>query len=126
MTSSMKTYLWRLGAAFVVYALFLIGSIVLLVNNPDASWRIPVALAPMAPALCILWAVIRGIAEMDELQRRIQLEGLAFGFGGTAIVTFSYGFLENVGFPQLSMFVVWPVMAALWILGLRLATRRYR
>ena len=126
MTSSMKTYLWRLGAAFVVYALFLIGSIVLLVNNPDASWRIPVALSPMAPALCILWAVIRGIAEMDELQRRIQLEGLAFGFGGTAIVTLSYGFLQNVGFPPLSMFVVWPVMAVLWILGLRLATRRYR
>ena len=30
----------------------------------------------------------------DELQQRITLEALSFAFGGTFVVTFSYGFLQ--------------------------------
>jgi hypothetical protein len=63
---------------------------------------------------------------MDELQRRIQLEALALASDGTALLTFSYGFLENVGFPHLSLFWVLPLMCALWGLGAGVAGRKYR
>jgi hypothetical protein len=63
---------------------------------------------------------------MDELQMRIQFEALGFAFAGTAILTFSYGFLEGLGYPKLSMFMVWPILAVLWVVGLVLARRRYQ
>ena len=72
------------------------------------------------------WVILRELRRMDELQRRIQLEALGFAFAGTALLTFSYGFLEGLGYPRLSMFTVWPVMAALWIVGLLMARRRYQ
>ena len=63
---------------------------------------------------------------MDELQRRIQFEGLALAFGATSLLTFSYGFLENVGFPQVSWVFIAPLMIALWGLGCAWAGRSYR
>jgi hypothetical protein len=62
---------------------------------------------------------------MDELQRRIHLNAVGFGFGATAIITFTYGFLELVGFPAISYIWVLPLMTALWGVGAVVATRRY-
>jgi hypothetical protein len=62
---------------------------------------------------------------MDELQRKLQFEALALAFAGTALLTFGYGFLEGVGLPRLSMFVVWPLMAALWVVGVFIGRVRY-
>jgi hypothetical protein len=83
------------------------------------------ALLPMVPGAGVCWAVLRQLRRMDELQRRLQLEALACAFAGTALITFSYGFLENVGFPRVSMFTVWPLMGTLWIGGLYFCRRRY-
>ena len=47
-------------------------------------------------------------------------------FAGTAVLTFSYGFLENVGFPPLNTFMIWPLMAMLWLLGQGVSRLRYR
>ena len=44
---------------------------------------------------------------------------------GTALLTFTYGFLETTGFPKLSMFFVWPLMGAFWVIGCVLGLRRY-
>lgn len=63
---------------------------------------------------------------MDELQRRIQLEGIAFAAGGAAILIFAYGFLESAGLPRLSLIWVFPLIVALWGLGLALASARHR
>lgn len=80
----------------------------------------------MIPAATMAWGILRELRRMDELQLRIQLEALGFSFAGTAILTFSYGFLEGLGYPRLSMFTVWPILATPWIVGLVLARRRYR
>ena len=69
---------------------------------------------------------MRFFHNMDELQRRIQLEGFAFSFAVTGVVTFSYGCLVNVGFPTISWVYVFPLMIALWGIGTGIATRRYR
>jgi hypothetical protein len=110
----------------LAYCIVLPVSIVIIQANPHAAWRVPVALAPVIPAAVALWAYVRFLNRMDELQRRIQLEALALASGGTALLTFSYGFLENVGFPQLSLIWVLPLMVALWGLGTSVAGRKYR
>ena len=63
---------------------------------------------------------------MVAYQGQVQFQALGFSFAGTAILTFSYGFLEGLGYPRLSMFSVWPILAVLWIVGLLLARRRYQ
>jgi hypothetical protein len=123
---SNRIYFREFFTAIAAYILTLFISINLINTNNAAWWRYIIALLPMIPAVFVLRAVIRQLARMDELQRNIQLEALAFAFGATAILTFSYGFLERVGLPELSMFFVWPVMAVLWIIGLAIANRKYQ
>ena len=122
-----KRYLKELSTTMVVYGVMLVGSIELLTHIDVARpWRDLIALSPMLPALAMPWIILRELRRMDELQRRIQLEALGFSFAGTAILTFSYGFLEGLGYPRLSMFTVWPILAVLWVIGLLLARRRYQ
>jgi len=122
-----RRYLIEFGGAMLAYAVVLVVAVTLLNNtDPGSGWRVPLALAPMAPVVFVLFAFVRYFGRMDELQRRVQLEALAFAFGGTALITFGYGFLQVVGFPQVSWFFVWPIMAALWIVGKVLADRRYK
>jgi hypothetical protein len=88
--------------------------------------RVPVALLPMVPLILVAVAVMGAIRQSDELQARIQFEALAFAFALTAFTTFSYGFLQvYAGFPEVNMFIVWPVMASFWIVGGIIARRRY-
>ncbi len=121
-------YLKELGMALLAYAGILIGSISWLNSHSEMAspGRDLLALSPMLPAGLMVWVMLRQLRRMDELQRRVQLEALAMAFAGTAFISLSYGFLEGLGYPRLSMFVVWPLMAALWMLGLLLASKRYK
>ena len=122
-----KQYLKELATTLVVYLAVLVGSIELLTHVDVARpWRDLLALSPMIPAATMAWVILRELRRMDELQLRMQLEALGFSFAGTAILTFSYGFLEGLGYPRLSMFTVWPMLATLWIVGIALARRRYQ
>lgn len=123
----MKTNLcWMLGS-LAAYAVILVLSIRALayVNGPEGL-RIAITLAPMIPALVVAAVILRTLNRIDEFQRKLQLDAFAMAFAGTALITFSYGFLENVGFAKLSMFVVWPLMASLWICGLVIGHLRHR
>ena len=84
MGPALRRYLVELLGALLAYSLVLVTSIWLLKSNPEAAWRIPVALAPMVPAVFVMASVLRFVRRMDELQQRMQLEALAFSFGGTA------------------------------------------
>ena len=123
----MKRYLVEFGASLALYIVLLVVSLRLLAHGvqPQGA-RIVVSLLPMLAGLPLCVAVVRRLGRIDELQRKIQLEALALAFTGTALLTFGYGFLENAGLPRLTMFVVWPLMAALWVLGLALGHLRYR
>lgn len=128
MDRSVKRYLAEFAIAMLSYGAVLIASIAVLNSAAaeGAPWRAPVALAPMLPAAAVLVTVVRQLGRIDELQRRIQFEALAFAFGGTALATFGYGFLEQgADYPHLNWFFVWPIMASLWIVGLWFARRRY-
>ena len=122
-----KQYIREFLSAMAAYVVVLIISVTLINTSPaSAWWRIPLALLPVIPAIFAMLAYIRFVGRMDELQRRIQFEGIAFGFGGAGFLTFSYGFLEIVGFPRISMIWVFPLMIVLWGIGLAIASRRYQ
>lgn len=122
-----KRFAYEFTAALGLYIALLVASI-----WAQAFWelsgtsRIIVAIVPMAGCVALLWAVMRAALNMDELERQIQFEALAFAFVGTALLTFGWGFAENVGAPKLPAFGVWPIMAALWCAGTIVSSRRYR
>ncbi|MBD5655146.1 MAG: hypothetical protein IAI50_08175 [Candidatus Eremiobacteraeota bacterium] len=89
--------------------------------------KIAIALASVAPAVVGVFPMMTLWREKDELEMRIGADGIIFSFAGTAILTWTYGFLElYAGFPHVIMWFVWPVMAVLWGIGRVLAERRYR
>ncbi len=122
-----RRFIVEFSASMVAYMIVLVGSVwVLNIGGIEGGWKTAVALAPMLPGTAVALSVMRQVRSSDELQRRIQLEALSLAFAGTALATFSYGFLENVGYPRLSMFFVWPLMAVLWMVGGFISGRRFR
>ncbi len=122
-----KTYIIEFGLAmFIAYPILLVGSITLLKQFPDAAWRPLAAIAPVIPVLFALRAFLRHLNQLDELQRRIQLNAIAFAAGATAIITLTYGFLENAGFPRISWIWVFPIMVGLWGIAGAVARRKYQ
>ena len=126
MHDARRLYSRRMLGALFAYAALLAISIPLTEAYPDAAWRYPLAVLPMAPFLYAISAYVRYLGSSDELDRRIALESLAIAFGATAAITFAYGFLENVGLPHINWLWVWAVMGASWIAGGLYARRRYR
>ena len=60
-----------------------------------------VAALPLVVAAGGMWAWARYLREADELQRRIQLNALAFGFGVSYFWIVSYGVFVVAGAPKL-------------------------
>ena len=123
---SHNRFLVHFALAMAAYISAVVISTLLLANLAQGTLRTISALLPILPMLAIATVVIRQVRQLDELARMIHLEGLAVAFVGTALITFSYGFLEVAGFPRLSMFMVWSLMGPLWALGTFVAWRRYR
>lgn len=126
MNKSAKPYLFEFGTSMGAYVVVLFGSVWLLERYPDASWRYLLAVAPVIPVLFALRAFLRQLNRIDELQRRIQLNAVAFAAGATGIATFTYGFLEGIGFPDLPTIWIFPMLVALWGIGILFAQRQYR
>ena len=123
---ALKKYRLELGAAMVVYAGALIGSIHLGRPMEPGLARTLLLLSPALPLVLAIWAIVRQFGRMDEFVRLRSLENFAIAGALTAGLTFTYGFLETAGFPKLSMFWVWSLMGAAWavIAGLRCLVSR--
>ena len=116
------------GGALLAYGFLLGVSIALLRSNvlPEGPPRAALALLPLPAALMLVALSINAFLASDELDQRTQLIGLAVSFLGTALVVFSWGLLEGIGFERLSGFAVFGVLVALYLGGLLWAQRRYR
>ena len=122
-----RKYFIELALAMALYTVLLLGAKAIdHAYHPTGGGQIALALLPTIGCVAALVVILRGIRRMDEFQRRIQFEAIAFAFAGTALGTFSYGFLETAGYPRLPMFAVWPLMATLWMIGGIVSRRRYR
>jgi hypothetical protein len=117
---------------------FLAFAVVVAVVTIAAAWigrgfprgsgqRIAFALVQAGAIAALIVAMMRSLRRLDELQQRIHLEALAFSFAGTGVLVTGYGFLVNAGLPDLDWGgIVWPLMVALWVIGIAVARRRYR
>ncbi len=77
---------------------------------PEGTGRTIILFSPMLPFLLMIGAVWRYFRQVDEYLRLQILENWAMTAAITFGWTFTYGFLENAGFPRISMFVICPAM----------------
>ena len=107
-------YFAEMSAAFVLYFAVLVAVHRFGFPMPKGILKTLVLVSPTLPFLLIVWAVVRQFRRMDEYARLILLESIAMAFGVTAGWVVTYGFMENAGYPRLSMFSVWTVMMSAW------------
>ena len=70
-----------------------------LVPSDVIAWS--VGAMPLLAGAVALWAWSRYLHEAEELERRIQLNALALGFGATFVSVISYTALLSAGAPML-------------------------
>ncbi|MGY8717617.1 MAG: hypothetical protein ACKVI3_07525 [Verrucomicrobiia bacterium] len=98
----------------------------------DHQFRVGLTLLPLLPGLVYLRRLWGTFKEMDELQRRIQLEAWAFALGGTVLVSTTMNILNanGIGFKDyphgLEMGGAYISVFFFWCLGVAQATARYR
>lgn len=113
--------------AMVAYCLAVVVMVMGLKVVADTSpVRYGLVLLPMVPVAYGIRQFMETVRHMDELQRRIQFEAMAFSFGLTGFISLTLGFLENADGPRLGMIWVFPLMIGLWGVGQALSNRRYR
>lgn len=116
----------RIFLSAVLFFAFLFGSQWLLDQDVGKPYQILIALAPSIPTVLLALSIGSAIAQLDELQRRIQLEAIGIGFGGSVVITFSYALLVQVGVPQVSWMFVPLLMVLLWGIGKLWTMWKYR
>ncbi len=129
MDTTTKQYLREFIYSMIAYILTLIPSIMLInffADYPLNAAMIIAALTPVIPVVFMIYFFVKYLSRIDELQQRIQLLAIGFAAGTTSMLAFSYGFLETVGFPHISLMWVFPVMVMLWGIGLAFISRRYK
>jgi len=112
--------------AMALYAVVLVASLHFLRAHPVSPWRVPVAVAPVVPIAYVAVNSVRRVRAMDELQRRKHLEAAAFAYPAMVILSITYGFLQNVGFPQVNWMFAGVDLMILFGLGQLLSWWRYR
>ena len=115
-------WLWA-GAAIVAYLGFTILVKLRVLERGPLAWAAAALVSVFAVlALCAYVVFLRGA---DELLRRIQLEGLALGFGVGVVFMFGYRIFERLGAPQIDTSDPIVVMMVFWAIGQYIGMRRY-
>jgi|SRR5688572_12811647 len=116
--------LW-VGAWFAAW----IGARAVLENQSLPTWaRIVAALTPVPLGAAALYTVVRGARELDELERRIQLEALATAFVLAVLLIMTLGLMElavTLNRDDWSYRHVWAMLPLLYLAGMVFARRRY-
>ncbi len=125
MDKTTRRYLRHFLVIMVLYVISVVISVRQLPLLKGTVGRIVAAIAPVLPLLLLVWAFLKYLNNVDELQQKIHLNAIAWAAGMTGLITMTIGFLENVGLPRLSWLYIFPLMMALWGIGLAFFTRRY-
>ena len=79
--------------------------------------RYLVALLPLIPGMFLASGIVSVSAKIDEMERRILLESVAFSFIFTLILLLSFSLLGIVGVPQPSTNMIVLLMCFLLVVG---------
>jgi drug/metabolite transporter (DMT)-like permease len=117
----------RIAGACLAWAVLYTGGALLIRKGLLPAGPLPwvVAALPTVAALFLLAAYARFLREADELQRLIQLNALALGFGGGYFAIIGYNLFERLGAPPLQGDLA-VVMPFLYVIGMVVGWKRYR
>jgi hypothetical protein len=125
MDANGKRYLKEFGGSMAAYTIMVPVSIMLLRHHEHTALGYCIAFLPIIPSALAIWAFMRMFRGLDELQRRIQLEAVAFSFLATCLITLTWAFQQNAGLPRFDVSWVAPLLILLWGVGVGIAKRRY-
>ena len=121
-----RTYYKEFSIAMAAYVALLFGTTYVARRGIGMEWQGVLAVLPAVPIAFVIRAFVRFLRGTDELQRQIQLESLAVGFGGAALAAVAVGLLEFAGFPHLNPIWLYTLMMLLWGGAVAVNSRRYR
>ncbi|MEM9495321.1 MAG: hypothetical protein AAGA09_04915 [Pseudomonadota bacterium] len=123
---NLSRYVVRMISVFAAYMGFLFGGAILDARYDLQQWqRIALSLAPVIPAIVMIFVILSFVRTMDEVWQRIVTESTLIAACIVGIGTFTLGFMEGVvDLPDGILIWVWPAMigiqgAAMWIVRLR-------
>lgn len=116
----------RIILACGLFLFTLIGSLEFIDRVGNRNLQIAIACAPVVAFALVVLAIGSALASLDELQRRIQTESIAIGFGFTAIVVMGVGLLTDVGLSQPGWIYVVVTMVTGWGIGKLWTMWKYR
>ena len=125
---------FQLSAWLAVCAVFYVIALYLVRHHPDwaPGWKATLSVTPILPGLLYLRKGMQLFREMDELQRRIQVEALLFAAVGTVVIgtiinVFNAQGLEGKWTAQgLQVGGAYMTMFLLWSFGATIGKLRYR
>jgi hypothetical protein len=126
MDANRKRYLKEMGGSMAAYVAMVAVSVWLVKGHAQSPLRYLFAALPVIPSAFAVWAAIRFFRGLDELQRRIQFEAIAFSFLGTCLISFNWGVLQRAGLPHGDVTWFTLLMLALYCVGNLIACRRYQ
>lgn len=123
----LKRYYKEFFLSMGAYVITLLAS-TLAIKNIDfpMSAQIIISLTPVIPIIFVIIAILRALGDSDELQQLVQLSAVTFSAITTGLITFSYGFLENIGFPKFPTIWMLPIMFFLWGISLGYFWKKYK
>ena len=116
----------RLVVSGVLFLSTLLAAIYLLDNQATDTFRMLIAIAPAILGFFFFIYMANAISRLDELQRRIQVEAIAIGFGISVLLTMIYGLLGIAGLPQANWLYVSVMMVFSWLVGKLWIRWKYR
>ncbi|CAA9250274.1 MAG: hypothetical protein AVDCRST_MAG42-2192 [uncultured Chthoniobacterales bacterium] len=94
-----------------------------------ASLKIAVAIVPVIPFVFFIRRFLVHLRNLDELQRRVHFEALAYAFPITILLLMTLGLLERaniIAAEKWSYEEVWLYLPLFYLVGLAISWRRYR
>ena len=120
----MQKYYWRMVAGLGAYILGI--GLANHIHMPPSPYKYLLILLPIVPLIYVCFTIIRCIADMDEMLRKINMEAMAFSGIATGFTCFTYLFFRDLGAPEFRAEWAYYIMWAYFLIGKFFSWRRYR
>jgi len=115
-------------ASGVLLVVMVAQSLLLKYAGPWQPWaEITIAMAPVAAFAVMFWTMWRHVRELDEMQRRMQLEALGLTVIVASLICITIGQLQKIGVLEKTMLDdAWAIIAFTYVGAMLLTKLRYR